>query len=753
MTERPSAIEFIKQASQEARQKENNQRVGRIAELLVNNAGVLGRTIEKEKSDQVCEAVLGVFGAGYKSVEEMSNTLKNPSATDRQKEMAKENLEVLGKGIFVAMNRTFANFSEEATETITSQMTGEQIDEFVLPDQLKGAGKYVVEADGKATPEEKKKAKELVKATVGDKIEKKVENGEYLFDLDSRDNLEEVLRTGVNSGLSREIEGIQKRIRVRENRPQSRETNIVEQLKKEGIEGIYEKIEFIERGASNVDDLSRNSEYFRYIYMISNGRYDDILKKMSFNGRELGVSGVETLKKEIDMRMFLHNFYLASSKCHTIEDILRTVGVMHEGDLDHSVDREFIKFFLGDKVGLKMIPVDMAWDWRQRGYFQIDQVKKSIIREKGEFLAYLNAKGGDAARKRVGLSKIEEYNIAESTVLYGDNIEVKADNRFGIDEDIYKNFFQIEAGGKIDAKIIKEFMIWKMKQESGCNDENAVKAFELAQKLSTATFANSKANIGFAADDYAEMILFKLFRYTDSMTHSSKRERKSKSVGSINTIRHIETLVCHWLDLSRDPNKVGLRPIYSPLFSDEIKFDKIVGNSDMAYHFSSIVSSQAVPIKEAFIDKVTPKDVGGFNSLNKIYARINKLAYDLCKAGIKPVYFSEKKNDWEVYTKDSRKNSIDGLSERKVAEKMRKIWVMNLLDIVGIDSSGWTLLDAQTLIENLKRNEQLVRDNGMPGGSFIPIRELYSVISDTKVMSRVVDNDAERKQTKQRTTI
>ena len=167
MTERPSAIEFIKQASQEARQKENNQRVGRIAELLVNNAGGLGRTIEKEKSDQVCEAVLGVFGAGYKSVEEMSNTLKNPSATDRQKEMAKENLEVLGKGIFVAMNRTFANFSEEATETITSQMTGEQIDEFVLPDQLKGAGKYVVEADGKATDEEKKKAKELVRSGGG----------------------------------------------------------------------------------------------------------------------------------------------------------------------------------------------------------------------------------------------------------------------------------------------------------------------------------------------------------------------------------------------------------------------------------------------------------------------------------------------------------------------------------------------------------------------------------------------------------
>jgi hypothetical protein len=346
MTERPSAIEFIKRANEEARQKENSRRVDRIAELLVNTEGILGGEIEEQRSQQVSQEVLGVFGAGYRSVEDVTNVLKNPSATDKQKEMAKENLEVLGKGVFVAMNRTFANYSGEATETITSQMRGEEIDG-LLPDQLKGVGKYVVEADRKATPEEKKKAKELVKATVGDKIEKKVENGEYLFDLDSRDNLEEVLRTGVNSGLSREIEGIQKRIRVRENRPQSRETNIVEQLKKEGIEGIYEKIEFIERGASNVDDLSRNSEYFRYIYMISNGRYDDILKKMSFNGRELGVSGVETLKKEIDMRMFLHNFYLASSKCHTIEDILRTVGVMHEGDLDHSVDREFIKFFFG----------------------------------------------------------------------------------------------------------------------------------------------------------------------------------------------------------------------------------------------------------------------------------------------------------------------------------------------------------------------------------------------------------------------
>jgi len=154
MTERPSAIEFIKRANEEARQKENSRRVDRIAELLVNTEGILGGEIEEQRSQQVSQEVLGVFGAGYRSVEDVTNVLKNPSATDKQKEMAKENLEVLGKGVFVAMNRTFANYSGEATETITSQMRGEEIDG-LLPDQLKGVGKYVVEADRKATPEEK----------------------------------------------------------------------------------------------------------------------------------------------------------------------------------------------------------------------------------------------------------------------------------------------------------------------------------------------------------------------------------------------------------------------------------------------------------------------------------------------------------------------------------------------------------------------------------------------------------------------
>lgn len=556
------------------------------------------------------------------------------------------------------------------------------------------------------------------------------------------------------SGVSRELSGLKGKETAKKSYAQVKENDVLLELKENGIEGIYEKIEYIERGTSNVDDLSRNSDYFRFIYMISNGKFDDILADMSFEGKKLGTEGKDTLKKEIEMRMFLHNFYLAASKCHSIEDIVRVVGAVHEGDLDNSVDREFIRFFLEKRAGLKKIPINEAWDLRQKSYFQIDQMKKDIVAKKDDFLKYLNASGvkdDDAARKRIGLDKVEEWQIAQSTGLYGDNIEIKADRDYGIDKDIYKNFFQIEKGAGLDAKIIKEYMIWDMKKKTGCNDMDALKAFELAQKLSVATFANSKANIGFASDDYAEMMLFKFFRYTDSMTHSKDRERKSKSIGSKYTIRHIDTLVCHWLDLSRK-DSVELRSIYNPLFSDQINFDRIVGNSDMPYHFSSIVATQVVPIKELFTDKMTPKDISGGN-LNKIYAKINKLTYELCKAGIKPMYFGESKNDHEVYTKDSSKPyKIDNLSERKVAQKMRKVWLANLFYLMGDNSSGWTSMDLDLLIDSLLNNEQIIQDSGLLGGSFIPRQDIYELLDRTKVRRRVSNNDAEKREVKGRNT-
>lgn len=761
-------------------------------DLCKNSVDFFGSS-DDEKRNQLSERVFSRFGKGDKTFQDMVNRSQNPNIN---RAVAIADRESLVNSVFIAMN-----LSVLGSDLVTDSMTAEDIDSY-LPKSFKGIGKDIkgmvlskdeegklieinsqIESNNLYDPGTFDRTKVEVGRKIKDStailpttslvrqyadvskliIEENV-NGRDFDELrtthDGREFTDET-KEDETGDIDREILGIRNKEKARRSYSQMREDDVIKDLINGGIEGIYEKIEYIERGTSNVDDLSRNSESFRIIYSVSNGRYDGILENMSIDGKKLGTVGVETLKREIEMRMFLHNFYLAASKCHTIEDIVRVVGALHEGDLDHSLDREFIKFFLKEKMGLRGLPVNQAWDWRQRGYFQIDKIKKSMMNEKSEFLAYLNAKtnetnestrDNDAARKRIGLDKIEEYHLVQSSGLYGGNIEIQADRDYGIDENIYRNFFQIETSGGIDAKIISEYMIWKMKKESGCGDAEALKAFELAKKLSAATFANSKANIGFASDDYAEMMLFKLFRYTDSITQSKSRERKSKPVGSHRTIRHIDTLVCHWLDLSRK-DSVELRSIYNPLFSDQIDFDKIVGNSDMAYHFSAIVTSQVQPIKEFFTQKVTPKDVGGLNVISSIYAKINKLTYELCKAGIKPVYFGELKNGYEVYSKDSRgPNKIDGPSERKVAEKMRKIWVMNLFYLMGNNSSGWTSLDTDFLIKSLLRNDQLIQDNKLPGGSFIPREDLFELIESTRVKRKIINNDIEKKKSKGRNT-
>lgn len=190
MTERPSAIEFIKNANLEQRNKENQTRTEEITRKLVDNSSVFGGDTEEEKSEQICQEILGVFGAGYKSVESMSNTLRNPSSTDRQKDITKENLAVLGKSVFVAMNKTFANYSKEATETITSQLAPEEIDG-LLPKQLQGIGRYVKEMDDKATEDEKKEAKEPFKNK-----SQNVDNKDYDVNLAATRSFEQAANAG-----------------------------------------------------------------------------------------------------------------------------------------------------------------------------------------------------------------------------------------------------------------------------------------------------------------------------------------------------------------------------------------------------------------------------------------------------------------------------------------------------------------------------------------------------------------------------
>jgi hypothetical protein len=91
---------------------------------------------------------------------------------------------------------------------------------------------------------------------------------------------------------------------------------------------------------------------------------------------------LESFQKEIGNRLFLHDAYLAMSKCHSIEDYVRTLMALSEGDIgsgEESGIRGLVSTILsrtekdGKRFGMgyKQIPVDMAWDLRQIGNYRI----------------------------------------------------------------------------------------------------------------------------------------------------------------------------------------------------------------------------------------------------------------------------------------------------------------------------------------------------------------------------------------------
>lgn len=151
-------MEFMKKTAEASRVKENNKKTQDITKKLVDNSGIFAGQIEEERSQLVCQEIFVNLGTKYQPDEKGSvvggieSTLKNPSATDIQKTIATENLNILGNTAFRAINFSFRDYPEGL---ITSALTGQQIDDF-LPVEMKGLGKYVVEADSRLNENERK---------------------------------------------------------------------------------------------------------------------------------------------------------------------------------------------------------------------------------------------------------------------------------------------------------------------------------------------------------------------------------------------------------------------------------------------------------------------------------------------------------------------------------------------------------------------------------------------------------------------
>jgi len=158
MSETLNPIEFMKRTAEVSRTKENDKKTQEITRKLVDNSGIFAGQIEEERSQLICQEIFEGLGTKYQPDEKGSMvggieaTLKNPTASDLQKTIAKENLEILGNAGFRAINFSFRDYPNGL---ITSALTAEQINDF-LPNELKGLGKYIIETDSRLSEDERK---------------------------------------------------------------------------------------------------------------------------------------------------------------------------------------------------------------------------------------------------------------------------------------------------------------------------------------------------------------------------------------------------------------------------------------------------------------------------------------------------------------------------------------------------------------------------------------------------------------------
>jgi hypothetical protein len=174
-----SALRFITEPNGAEKIKDTARKTQEITEKLVKNSSIFG---SEQRVEAVSQEVLDVFNSSYSSVKGIEETANDPNKSDSQKTKATENLNILGNSTFRAINISFQGYSEGL---ITSQLTAEQIEDF-LPEKMKGLGKYVVDADAKASEVDKKKIQETVILTDKERSQK---NG---FDKENSKTKEEI---------------------------------------------------------------------------------------------------------------------------------------------------------------------------------------------------------------------------------------------------------------------------------------------------------------------------------------------------------------------------------------------------------------------------------------------------------------------------------------------------------------------------------------------------------------------------------
>jgi hypothetical protein len=513
----------------------------------------------------------------------------------------------------------------------------------------------------------------------------------------------------------------------------------------------------IEESGRDVSDLSLNSHKFTLLKDIATAIRDGTcvcsVDSDRNKNRRLEPNGLKELAREIDMRLFLNDLFLATSDVHDLEGISKVMIAFHKGDTNQTLDAEMISFFLSkgsENLVANGLPVDIAWDMRQEGYFNYGGTYGGLDTDpgydgEGKRIIVKEINGPNGLLDRIARDRpelITEGGMTREKFL-DVAILMRKSEKFGINENYYTNFRNDLNNTR--REIVKKYTIEQMRKKSNCSQKDAEAAFELARKLSVATYTDSAANVAFAdGDDYAELIMFKFLRYQDGVEVSigndgEKKPPKNKPIGSTETIKYVDTLTPNWL--ATVANNESDRGMWKPLYAKDINSRKISGKSDACYHFGSIVLKKAFPAKEVLMSKAKKDEVTDPNIVQSTYERLSKAVSEVDKAG------------WRIFNPDFFKiSTISETNPRSTKDLIREQRFLRFIYVMGVleratksPNFGWSRLEYDRYEDLLMRGRMLYDVNSEAKETFISQEQLDYIQKAYSPRKRFSWMDAERR--------
>ncbi len=471
---------------------------------------------------------------------------------------------------------------------------------------------------------------------------------------------------------------------------------------------IRQKLDEIDASDKESGDIGLNTDKLRFLFGVTVGIDNKVLR---ITDLPPGVTP-ESVSSEIVNRMILNDLFLMASNTKDIEGVVKLMVGMHRGDSSHTMDKNMIGFFLNK--GSNGIPVDLAWDLRQDAYFNYDEILGRIVRERPDLVQ-------KAGQMRDSNSFTDTGVVMHKSELYG------------IDKDYGTNLKCDLEPARVEA--VEQYMIDRIVAERHVTLKIAKKAVELARKLSIATFQDSAANIAFVdGDDYAELILFKWLRYQDGVevTPGKASEAKNKPVGSIDTIKYIDSLTAPWL--ATVARKGTDRGMWKPLKAADIDAEAIGGKSDSAYHFASIIFKKVQPTKELFLKDLGPKELMSMYDMQKAFERLNKTIAEAIKSGY--TVLNEKYIDADIFRKlgSTDKKALTDLQRKFRVVFMRNVLERGSLSPVGL---GWNEEALEEIKLQYVTGNHFTTSTGNPDGNFINLDEWNKAIKYSGIIPRI----------------